>query len=54
LNAFLVLAFARTMPRAVELALGAIIPELVRTLGVSGPPELKDAPDLAVLGAAAL
>lgn len=54
LNAFLVLAFARTMPRAVELALGAILPELVRTLGLSGPPELKDAPDLAVLGAAAL
>jgi HD-GYP domain-containing protein (c-di-GMP phosphodiesterase class II) len=54
LNAFLVLAFARTMPRHVELALGAILPQLARTLGVSGAPTLTDAPDIAVLGAAAL
>jgi len=54
LNAFLVLAFARTMPRAVELALGATLPELVPALGVFGSPELKDTPGLSVLGAVGL
>lgn len=47
LNGFLALAFARTLPREVELALRAALPEFARTLGVSGAPRLTDAPNLA-------
>jgi HD-GYP domain-containing protein (c-di-GMP phosphodiesterase class II) len=57
LQAFLALTFARTMPSDVELALRAVLPELARTLGPSGPLTLADVPALpaqSTLGAAAV
>ena len=47
LNGFLAFAFARALPREVELALRAVLPEFARTLGVSGVPRLTDAHNLA-------
>jgi putative nucleotidyltransferase with HDIG domain len=56
LNAFLALGFARTIPRDVELALRAVLPQLAHSLAAPEPLALADAPTLfapSAIGAAA-